>query len=197
MEYDKRIEIRYLLDAYFEGETTGEQEHRLKEYLLSEDVPSDLLYARAMFAGFSRAAEDGCACQPEFGPKEESIGTVPTAEVHDAITETAPAAVGQNTTVRKNIRRRMIYVSMSVAASLMIILGVTFTQIAKSRPTVYCYMNGEPVTDINIAARQAQMAARLLEGSARASADGMAKVTEASKPMEKIESTLRMLGMEK
>ncbi len=194
MEYDKRIEIRYLLDAWFEGETTGEQERRLKEYFLSaEDVPSDLLYAKAMFAGFAEAAEEECGRLPEFGSEKVFVYDAPEAEI---TVIAAPTSSSHGTgSLPVAGRRRMIYTAISVAASLVIALGVTLMLIPDNKPTVYCYMNGEPVTDIDVATRQAQMAARLLEGSAKASAEGIAKVSEASKPMEKLGQTLRMLGV--
>jgi hypothetical protein len=194
MEYDKRVEIRYLLDVYFDGETTVEQEHRLKEYFLSEDVPADLLYAKAMFAGFSEAAVEGCALSPEFGREEDNLSKAA------AISGTAAGAAqlsGTETHASKPVggRMRRIYMAVSVAALLAVTVGVTRMLVSESKPTVYCYMNGEPVTDIDVAARQAQMVARLLEGSAKASADGIAKASEASKPMEKLGSTLQMLGI--
>ncbi len=217
MEYGNNIvEIRQLLDLYFDGETTRGQERRLKEYFMSDDVPADLLYAKAMFAGFSTAAGEEYAGAPEFGLEEgrtvaaeedggqagQDVPAQACAVEISATAVTVETSVVESATVGggKPKRRRLmrIYTAMSVAASLMIALGVTWilTYDSAPRPTVYCYVNGQPVTDINIATRQAQMASRLIAGSARVSADGMARVSEASKPIEKLGNTLKRLGMD-
>lgn len=166
MEYNKDIEIRGLLEAWLEGETTCEQESRLREYFLGGDVPADLLYAKAMFAGFAAIS---------------------------ATTTTVAVA-----TVKPSGRGRMLrlYKAVSIAASFALAVGLAWTLAYESKPkTVYCYVNGVPVTDMNIAARQAQMVARLIDGSSKATDEGIAKVAEASKPIETLGNTLRMLGI--
>ncbi len=162
MGYDKPTEIRDLLEIYFDGATTPEQERRLKEYFLSEEVP----YAKAMFAGFSEAARE---------------------------TYSGDIMIG---TATKKPRRRSLYIALSAAASLLLAVGLAWTLIPeKQSEVVYCYMNGEPVTDLDIASRQAQMVARILESSAKVSADGIALVAEASKPIEELSHRLQMLGI--
>lgn len=54
MELDN---IRLLLDRYFEGETTLEEEKTLAAYFASADVADDLLPYRPMFGYFAEARE--------------------------------------------------------------------------------------------------------------------------------------------
>ena len=53
-----RSEIEELLNRYFEGETSLQEEQTLKEYFLNADnVPAKWNYAKAMFTGFSSNKE--------------------------------------------------------------------------------------------------------------------------------------------
>ncbi|MDY3978727.1 MAG: hypothetical protein SOZ00_01755 [Tidjanibacter sp.] len=47
---------RELLDRYFAGESTLDEEHALAEYLLTAQVPADLSYAQALFARHASTA---------------------------------------------------------------------------------------------------------------------------------------------
>ena len=49
--------IRALCDRYFNGETSAEEEQRLRKYLrLAEDVPADLRAVKVMLCGMDDAA---------------------------------------------------------------------------------------------------------------------------------------------
>lgn len=55
MDYNK---IEQLLDKYFEGETSINEENILKEFFATENnIPEDLLYAKSMFSHFVREKE--------------------------------------------------------------------------------------------------------------------------------------------
>ena len=56
MEYDIN-KIRALCDRYFNGETSAEEEQRLREYFSrAEDVPADLRAVKVMLCGMDDAA---------------------------------------------------------------------------------------------------------------------------------------------
>lgn len=153
MEHDK--DIRQLLDLYFEGEATLEQEKRLKEFFAGSNVPADLEYARAMFGFFGKASG-------------ERMG--------DPVVFSAP---------RKRTRARgWMYRAVSAAAVVAIAAVVTFKVTDKGDREMYCYVNGVPVTDMELAARQAEMAVRILEGNVKASAYGLEVAGKAGKPLE-------------
>lgn len=170
--------MRYLLELYFEGGTTLEQEARLREFFAGCDVPEDLEYARAMFGFFSSAAVDAMPGDVNVPFEAETVAAESPSKEEEPVKATRTAA-------RHGIRR--VYAAVSIAAAVMIMAVATFSIIRYSdRPTVYCYVDGQPVTDIEYAALQAQMAARILEGNMRTSALGFAAVNEAAKPMEQI-----------
>ena len=90
-----------------------------------------------------------------------------------------------------------IYRVASVAAVVLLTIGITFTVTRYAdQPTIYCYVNGQPVTDIDYATRQAEMAARILEGNMKTSAEGINALAEASKPIEQLGKVLQMIGVE-
>jgi len=51
-------EIEKLLTAYYEGETTLEDEEKLKQALLRDDVPQQLAHERQLFSFFDVAAAE-------------------------------------------------------------------------------------------------------------------------------------------
>lgn len=171
MAHSNEREIRELLDLYFEGETTLEQEEALRGFFGGDDIPEDLLYAKAMFGGIAALRNDVAA----------KAVSVPAGEM-----KAAPAK-------KRSRALSIIYRSVSVAAAVVVVTLVA-VKFVPEKPTVYCYLNGQPVTDINVAERQADMAVRLLEGSVKASADGIATVKEASKPVERIGRALQMVS---
>ena len=51
-------QIETLLEAYFEGQTTLQEEQQLQAYFLTADVPTHLLAYKPMFVAFSKASEE-------------------------------------------------------------------------------------------------------------------------------------------
>lgn len=193
MEYDKRIQIRYLLELYFDGETTIEQERQLREYFAGDDVPADLEYARAMFGFFGAAAKDTCQTDIVLRFEEGS----PTAHEEPCVAEIRDLSKPAPKTSRRIAWTGWVYRAASVAAVVLLTIGITFTVTRYAdQPTIYCYVNGQPVTDIDYATRQAEMAARILEGNMKTSAEGINALAEASKPMEQLGKVLQMMGVE-
>ena len=193
MEYDKRIQIRYLLELYFDGETTLEQERQLREYFAGDDVPADLEYARAMFGFFGAAAKDTSSADIILRFEEEWAAVRQELPIADVRELKKPASENSHRIVMAG----WIYRVASVAAVVLLTIGITFTVTRYAdQPTIYCYVNGQPVTDIDYATRQAEMAARILEGNMKTSAEGINALAEASKPIEQLGKVLQMIGVE-
>ena len=99
MEYDMN-KIRALCDRYFDGETSAEEEQRLREYFrLAKDVPADLRAVKVMLCGMDDAAS----------------------------MTYSPSGTGQHTThgsVRKMSIRRIIWGTITAAASVAICISV-------------------------------------------------------------------------
>lgn len=163
---------RELLDLYFEGKTTLADEKFLTEFFSGGDIPTDLDYAKAMFAAFGAAHTCHLADKMPLMPSERA--------------ETVSTRIPK-------IRR--IYMSVSVAAAMLLAAVVTWALMSE-KPTVYCYLNGEPITDITVAARQADMASRLFESNIRASSDGAAAVNRAAESMQRINRILVRMNPE-
>ena len=62
--------IEQLLEAYFEGQTSLEQEQELREYFLNEELPPHLEMYKPMFAGFQLAEQEAADFEIEL-PKEK------------------------------------------------------------------------------------------------------------------------------
>lgn len=138
MEYDSEItgkggpdrpadRIETLLGKYFEGATSLEEEKRLREFFTSgQPVPQELQYARVLFGFFSEAA-----------------GEVPQRT-------TSPTTPERKVRLRQG-GMRIVYAALSAAA--LIAVGVLlFTGHGRvNEKVVYCYVNGVPVTDLELA----------------------------------------------
>lgn len=133
MEYNREKEIRELLELYFEGSTSVEQDKILQSYFAQSDIPSDLVYVKAMFGHF-----DTCS------------GQTTDIEIKLPVEKK-----------RVSLHRKLIYSFTSVAASVAIMFLVMWNVNQKSE-TIYCYLNGHPVTDIELAREQAQVAMNIL-----------------------------------
>lgn len=147
MGCEKEKRIRILLERYFEGMTTLEEERLLREYFSAgEDIPHDLLYARAIFGAFHDASS---AAVPDM-----------------------PAGFREKT---RPCRRRgmsrtqwiLTGAAASAAAAVFILIFVRQKEPAPAPETIYCYVNNVPVTDYETAARYAENTLELISGSLR------------------------------
>lgn len=141
-------EIDGLLERYFEGLTTLEEERALRDYFAGGGVRPGAEYAGAMFAYFDGEAEGGRDSHDEV-------------EVDAALREDVgiprPAARGRN-----HWPRRRWVASSAVAA----VAGIAIALAAHREPaTVYCYVDGRPVTDYSEASRYTGYALRLVSES--------------------------------
>lgn len=119
--------IEELLNKYFEGETSLQEEQTLKEYFLNADnVPAKWNYAKAMFTGF-------CS------NKEVTSHTV---------------AVKKNGMPLKRI---------AAAVAVVALLSVSVALFVPKEKEIYCYVNGKPVTDYELALKHAERAFGIME----------------------------------
>ena len=122
-----RSEIEELLNRYFEGETSLQEEQTLKEYFLNADnVPAKWNYAKAMFTGFS-------------SNKEVTSHTVAVK--------------------KKEIPLKRIAAAIAVVA----LLSVSVALFVPKEKEIYCYVNGKPVTDYELALKHAERAFGIME----------------------------------
>lgn len=191
------------MELYFEGGTTLAQEEVLRRFFDRGDIPADLWYAHTMFAGFAAIGREGCGAGADTGmavdgmPEaskgmEPAQGIAPDSRRGTRIAEGNVPESGKGvkpTAFRTKARR--VYMSVSIAAAMLAAAGITWSVVDR-QPTVYCYLNGEPVTNMKTAERQAEMAMRILRGSAKASAEGLETAREvAGKPIERVASAVR------
>ena len=122
-----RSEIEELLNRYFEGETSLQEEQTLKEYFLNADNgPAKWYSAKAMFTGFS-------------SNKEVTSRTV--------------------TVKKKGMSLKRIAAAVAVVA----ILSAGAAMLIPEEKEIYCYVNGKPVTDYELALKHAERAFGIME----------------------------------
>ena len=132
-----RSEIEELLNRYFEGETSLQEEQTLKEYFLNADnVPAKWNYAKAMFTGFS-------------SNKEVTSHT-------DAVK-------------KKGMPLKRIAAAVAVVA----LLSVSVALFVPKEKEIYCYVNGKPVTDYELALKHAERAFGIMEKEISKPAQGL------------------------
>jgi hypothetical protein len=108
-------EIKRLLEKYYEGNSTSEEELLLKKFFSEEDVPGDLNDEKEIFMYYR---------QPSQIPE-------PSADFEDRIVSAINAEDGD--IVR--IKRRRLYVTLSgIAAGLLILAGSYFFFTGRSEP---------------------------------------------------------------
>jgi hypothetical protein len=108
-------EIKRLLEKYYEGDSTSQEELLLKKFFSEEDVPGDLNDEKEIFMYYRQSSQI-----PE-----------PSADFEDRIVSAINAEDGD--IVR--IKRRRLYVTLSgIAAGLLILAGSYFFFTGRSEP---------------------------------------------------------------
>lgn len=122
-----RSEIEELLNRYFEGETSLQEEQTLKEYFLNADnVPAEWNYAKVMFTGFSSNKE----------------------------------ATNHTVAVKK---KGMPLKRIAAAVAVVALLSVSVALFVPKEKEIYCYVNGKPITDYELALKHAERAFSIME----------------------------------
>ena len=118
------MKIDELLDKYFEGETSCEEERELRRFFTEEEVPEHLQTYRPLFAYLNREATS--MAEPT---EEKSVTTESAKEV--------PAQ-------RKPFRLyRTFYAVSGIAAGLLLLLGVPLSGVHEN----YVVIDGQRYTD--------------------------------------------------
>lgn len=122
------MNIEELLNKYFEGETTCEEERQLRQYFAEGMVPEHLEVYRPMFAFFDK--------------EKESPEQLPLVKVAD-----------RNIT---SFRRRLIFGFSGLAAGLLIILAIAgTTRYLNPTPKNYVIIDGECYTNAELVHEEA------------------------------------------
>ena len=163
-------EIRRLLALYFDGATTDAQEQELREFFARDTVPADLAYAKAMFGAFATTAADTLLSERLLRRTEGE------AECHP----------------RQGRRARLAALLTTVAAAVAVLCTLYLSD-RRENTEIYCYLNGEPVTDIDIALRQVNMAERLLKAGVHSTATGADAIREAGRSLDALRTARNIM----
>lgn len=127
-------EIYNLIDSYFSGETSAEEEKQLREFFTHEQVPNNLQDLKAIFAYF----EDEKLAR-------EVLNEIKEEEKHSAKTH------------NKSLRS-IVLLASSVAAAIIAFIAIN-TNVFNSNNTHsenYVWVNGEQITDTKLVMQYAQ-----------------------------------------
>lgn len=133
-------DIETLLNKYFEGETTCEEERRLRRFFAEGLVPEHLEVYRPMFAFFEAEQEELTEVSGQC-----NAGEMPELAIFEKKTKT----------VRK-------YLTYSLgAAALLLLLGISgiYRHISPA-PANYVIIDGKEYTDVHLIREQAMVAFR-------------------------------------
>ena len=169
-------EIRRLLALYFDGATTDAQEQELREVFARDTVPADLAYAKAMFGAFATTAADTCSFTDALLSERLLRRTEGEAECHP----------------RQGRRVRLAALLTTVAAAVAVLCTLYLSD-RRENTEIYCYLNGEPVTDIDIALRQVNMAERLLKAGVHSTATGADAIREAGRSLDALRTARNIM----
>lgn len=135
-------DIETLLNKYFEGETTCEEERRLRRFFAEGLVPEHLKVYRPMFAFFETEQEE----------LTEVSGQCNTGEMPEL-------AIFEKKT--KTVRKYLTYSLGAAAAALLLLLGISgiYRHISPA-PANYVIIDGKEYTDVHLIREQAMVAFR-------------------------------------
>lgn len=130
MEF-KNLEI--LLDKYFEGNTTLDEEQQIREFFRKNaDLPEKLMETKAMFEFFQKESEKQVEFQ--FAPTLTKKST-------------------KNTTIRK-----VYYLVSGIAAAIVLLISIVTYSDNSEEQKVYAYINGKPIMNEQVAKMEAKKA---------------------------------------
>lgn len=161
-------EIKKLIEKYFEGETTGADETKLRDFFRHEKVPPDLAIYTGLFRYFSDAGKDEIpnpGFEQRFLTQIKEIPAIPLAP-----------------------ERRQIYYITSIAAGILLLCGLIFT----FRYDIIKNPGNHPLKDTYTNPSAAYIAAKkallMVSVNLNTGLDQVKKLQPFQKGMEKIES---------
>ena len=160
-----RKDVKALLERYFAGETTLSEESELREYFASDEhTPEELLYAKALFETLAKASE---------------------------------AIPSKSNPVRRRKTRVSLWPYIGVGAACLAV-AVTLTlkiiPLGVNNETVYCYVNGEPVTDYDRAFAYAEEMKTLINTTISKPVEYLAPIEEFNRTLDVINKMEEILG---
>lgn len=124
----ERDDIKALLELYFEGQTTLQQEQALSNYFLTEsNLPSEFAPYKAIFGAFAEAKEVSTTMQPKVVKPQRSW----------------PILWG-------------VAASLSAAACLALGVFVWVTEPQNQSADLVCYVDGIEITDSDMVRAEAE-----------------------------------------
>ncbi len=162
--------IRELLARYMDGETTLAEERVLKGYFTTvaqDALPADMAWAHGLFGYFGAAAAE--KTEKEF--------------VGQAVNE-APVAPER----RSGRRARGIWVWAGSAVAAAVVAAVLFVSPwgNPAGDVIYCYINGEPVTDFELAYAYTQGVFGLFEDNVKHAGEALFPIEEIGYSLERV-----------
>ena len=135
-------DIETLLNKYFEGETTCEEERRLRRFFAEGLVPEHLEVYRPMFAFFEAEQEELTEVSGQC-----NAGEMPELAIFEKKTKT--------------VRKYLTYSLGAAAAALLLLLGISgiYRHISPA-PANYVIIDGKEYTDVHLIREQAMVAFR-------------------------------------
>lgn len=132
------MKIDELLNRYFEGETSCEEERELRRYFTEGDVREDLAVYRPLFACIDEEAKAHRRAQ-----EAEADAKAAVADVH-------PESNGRRRTVR------LYRLWGGIAAGVLLLIGIAnLGQRLWATPTDYAIIDGKRYTDARVIRQQA------------------------------------------
>jgi len=151
-------EIDQLLNKYFEGETSLEEEAKIKAFLQSKELlPEKYQRLKSMFGFFESNKNE------KIELKFENL--IPFQK-------------------KKRNSFRIIY--YAVAASAAILFGIWFMQDSKIEKPVYAYINGKPVESQQLAYKEAQKALMLVSKNLNEGTKNVGHLSELDKALSSV-----------
>lgn len=148
--------IQQILDRYWDGESTLEEEKSLKEYFLSENVHEDHLIFKDLFVYYKDAAENSFAGELEVPAKLKKSSKIKVV----------------------TITRRLI----SVAAIFTLFIASVFiirNEMTKSKQQSYTYEIEDPEEALEVTLRALALVSGKLDKGANTMLNGMQNIEKA------------------
>lgn len=162
------MKIDELIDRYFEGQTSCEEERELRSFFTKENVPEHLQVYRPLFACLEEEAEAlRKERMEEEGSAEDSVLKERISEVSalkEGVSETSTPEESALRVLPR--RRRFFYMLSGVAAGILLLFGIAgIKQYLHVTPEDYVLIDGKQYTDANLVREQALAAFRDVQTS--------------------------------
>ncbi len=151
------VEIKVLLEKYYEATTSLDEEKTLRRFLKDyHGNDSQLVEAKQMFLFFGKESED-------------------------AVTIDFESVINKETSSKT---RRLYGFASAIAASLIIGLSLLFLLKTSNPPVIYAYVNGQAITDKEQAIQYSKQALSTISTNLNKGTSGLNYMNKMNKPLE-------------